>query len=211
VKKAMVLYAMHNFMTQILLFTDDSADMAIKSLQQPTKLPYTRTLTSKLIGLQIKRVMYGLIRDGTVSLLRELDKTMLGEGKRTKAEWASSFCVISILSMCVEMVQIATDLKIVHLVKEEKGKSSQSRAKSGRLCQELDFRFISNWEEIFHKAFKSYKPMGSRKNERGFNPIRDGLDIDDGEDHVGAIVKLVDQVRRVLTEYGNCPTHLGVK
>lgn len=205
----MVLYAMHYFMTQILLFTDDSADMAIKCLQQPIKLPYTRTLTSKLISLQIKRVMYSLIHDDTVSLLRELDKTMLGEGKRTKAEWASSFCVISVLSMCVEMVQIATDLKIVHLMKEKKGKPSLSRAESRHLCHELDFRFISNWEEIFHKAFKSYKRIGSRKYEHGFNPIRDGLDIDDREDPDDAIMRLVDQVRGVLTEHGNCPTHLG--
>jgi hypothetical protein len=52
---------------------------------------------------------------------------MFREGRRTKPEWASSFCVLLILSMCAEMIQVATDLKIVHLMKE-KARSKISRA-----------------------------------------------------------------------------------
>src|SRR5277367_874403 len=109
---------MHYFMAQILVFTDDSADAVINSLNRPTRHPYKRTLTSKVITLQIKHVMHKLVRGQTSELLENL-QTAMSTKNSSKREWASSFCTILILCMCAEMVQSATDLKAVHMMIEE--------------------------------------------------------------------------------------------
>jgi hypothetical protein len=193
-------------MTQILLFTGDSADQAIRNLHHPAKFLYTRTLTSKLISLQIKQEMYDLAHDATGYLLRDLEDAMLNRGNDTRV-WASSFCVISILCMCVETVQVATDFKIVHSMTEEEGVPKLSRDESRHRCQHLDEHLISTWEKMFHQVFKSYKRHGIRKHERGFNPIRDGLEFDNAKGLDEAIVRLVIEVRKVATEQGQCPPH----
>lgn len=71
-----MLYVMHYFIAPSLVFTEKSADEAINSLIRPTKLSYKRTLTSKLITLQIKRVMHCLVREKTSKLLDDLQEAM---------------------------------------------------------------------------------------------------------------------------------------
>lgn len=188
-------------MTQVLVSTDDSADVAIKCLSRPTRLPYTRTLTSMLLSLQIKQEMYILIQKATVDLLEELRKTICANESITKTAWGSSFCAISILCMCLEMVQSATDLKLVHMMREE-GHSRLSRADSENQSRELPILYCI---EMFHSAFRSHKRIGSRKNEHGFNPIRDGLSVDNKRGLDEAVAELIDGIRHIITEHGNHP------
>jgi hypothetical protein len=192
-----VLYAMHYFMAQILVFTDDSADAVINSLDRPTRFPYKRILTSKVITLQIKQVMHKLVHGQTSELLEGLQTTMSTKNP-TKGEWASSFCAILILCMCAEMVQSATDLKAVHMMSEE-GYTKLSRAKSMEECREIP---ISYFIELFHSIFRSFQRTGVRKNERGFNPIRDGLTVDNKKGLDEPITQLVDDILDILAEHG---------
>lgn len=202
VGRAIVLYAMHFFMTQIPLFTNDSAVALIRSLSHPTKLSYTPNLTSRLLNLQIKQVMYNLVYKTTGDVLRDLENAILpansAANNNNRAAWTTSFCVISILCMCVEMVQTATDFRIVYLMTEE-GRVGLSRADSMNDDRE---RPISHSIEMFHLAFKSYKRNGSRKNERGFNPIRYGLEMYNEHGLDQAAVDLIDEIRQVLAEHG---------
>lgn len=197
-QKALVLYAMHYFMTQVLVFTDESADAALNCLTRPTRLPYTRTLTPKLLSLQIKQEMYVLIREATTHLLEDLRKTMCASENTSKIAWGSSFCAISILCMCLEMVQSLTDLKIVHMMREE-GNSNISRADSENQSRELPIFYSM---EMFHLAFRSHKRIGSQKNEHGFNPIRDGLNVDNKSGLDEAVVALIKALRQIVTKHG---------
>jgi hypothetical protein len=185
-------------MAQILVFTDGSADAAINCLNRPTRLPYNRTLTSKVITLQIKQVMHKLVRGQTSELLGWLQTTMCSNNPR-KGDWASSFCAILILCMCAEMVQSATDLKTVHMMSEE-GYIKLSRAKSMEECREMP---ISYFIGLFHSIFRSFQRTGIRKNERGFNPIRDGLTVGNKKDLEEPITQLVDDILHILAEHGS--------
>jgi hypothetical protein len=208
VGKAVELYAMHYFMTQILVFTDDSAESAVKSLRRPTKLPYTGTLTSKLISLQIKRVMYALVFEKTGDTLTKLESTLLAAKGNEGTAWATSFCVIAILCMCVEMVQVAADLKIVHMMREEEGHGKLSRDDSKNHLRE---RPLAECQARFHHVFKSYKSNGKQKNERCFNPIRYGHSGYKEKGIDKATGGLIDEVSRVCTDYSRCPSLFSLK
>ena len=180
----------------------------MRSLHHPIKLPYPYKLTSRLIGLQIKRVMYNLALETTGYILEKLEKCMLAGKLSGGTAWATSFCVISILCMCAEMVQIATDLKIVHIMKEEKGYTEISR--EDRISHKRG-EALFDCQKKFHFVFKTHKRNGNQKNERGFNPLKHGLDIYSERGLNKTTENLIDNVRRAMTERGNCHSHSYMK
>src|SRR5271156_5281387 len=102
-----MLYAMQYFMSRVITFNKVSAEKAVEGLRRPHKLNFARTLTSTLLNLQIKQAMQGLLSATTDDVLLSLDAAM--SGPKTKAAWADIFCVILILCMCIEAVQVAND------------------------------------------------------------------------------------------------------
>ncbi len=205
VRKSLELYAMHYFMTQVLLFTNDSADKAVRSLRAPTRLHYTRTLTSKLISRQIKHAMDTLLRAKTEEILKELENKLM---TKAKAAWAPSFCAISILCMCGEMIQVNTDIRVVYQMRKKSdggiGKTQLSRDTSIKICRELEDLPISLCMKMFHEIYKSPRRGTGCKSKQGFNPVRDGLDVN-AENGIGqATVDLVNEVRRIMDDNGQC-------
>jgi hypothetical protein len=72
------------------------------------------------------------------------------------------------------MVQSATDLKTIYMMSEE-GHSKLSRPKSMEQCRELPIQYFI---KLSHDFFRSFQRIGGQKIQRGFNPIRDGLNPD---------------------------------
>jgi hypothetical protein len=101
--------------------------------------------------------------------------------------------------MCAEIVQSATDLKTVHMMSEE-GHSKLSRAKSMEQCRELPIHYFI---KLFHDFFRSFRRTGGQKNQRGFNPIRDGLNPDNKKGLEGPTTELVEEVLRILIKHGS--------
>jgi hypothetical protein len=187
---------MHFFMSRIITFTKDSAKKVIDSLQRPMQRPYKQSRSSKLLMHQIKREMHGLQYEMTMKVLEGLEKELKS---RSRANWATSFCVILILCMCMELTQVALDGAVVQAILEKRGsnKLSESREDGFAICRQLDYRVFEECKEIFHIVHKS-KPG---RNERGgrFNPIRDGIDGDtsQGIDEE----QLVNDVRQIMTDH----------
>jgi uncharacterized protein (UPF0297 family) len=192
----MKLHAMHFFMSRIISFTDESARKVVESLRIPMQLPYRRSLSSKLLMHQIKREMHVLQWELTMKVLKGLQKEFK---TKSKVSWATSFCVILILSMCMEAVQIAIDGFIVQKLLEENGINTlpTSRDDGFHIGRRLDDMPFEDCREIFHMVYRS-------SNERGFNPIRDGIDVNKSVGIDEDTVQLVNDIRRIMRDHRKC-------
>jgi hypothetical protein len=102
--EAMKLYVMHYFMGRLITIADGSGEEAFHSLQMPMKLLYDLSSTSQLLNRQLKHTMFVLLKETTRRVLENLEKELRS---RTRASWAPCFCVILILCICAEELQVA--------------------------------------------------------------------------------------------------------
>jgi hypothetical protein len=193
-RKVMKLHAMHYFMSRIITFTEESAKKAVERLRIPMQLPYKRSLSSKLLMHQIKREMHTQQQELTLKVLKGLEKELKS---RSKNSWATSLCVILILSMCMEAVQVAVDGFIVQqkmLEKDRNNTLSVSRDDGFDIGRRLDDLPFEDCREIFHMIYRS-------SSERGFNPIRDGVDVNKSIGIDEDTVILVNDIRRIMRDH----------
>ena len=198
-----MLHAIHYFMGRIITFTKDSAKNAIAQIRTPMQLPYQHSLTNRLINRQIKQVMYEILQELTRDVLEGLEKELR---TRSKASWAATFCVILILSICVEAVQVATDAFIVQaLIKGADTIGKATRDTGIEISRSLDDLLFKHYTELFHLIYRTSRPKHGHRNERGFNPIRDGVDIDEKEGINNSTEHLVNDIRKIIKDHCNCP------
>jgi len=188
-----MLYAMHYFMSRMIIFTKDSAEKAVERIRRPHKLNFAQILTSTLLNLQIKQAMQGLLLETTEAVLSGLDGKISG---RKKADWADNFCVILILCMCIEAVQVASDSHAMAALRKD-SKCGLSRINICRLLDEKPFKHLA---EIFHMCYNTKR--ANLKSHVGLNPIRNGLRVDLVEGITPQMVKLVNDVKAIMNTYG---------
>lgn len=189
---------MHYFMSRIITFTKESAEKAIEGLRKPHTLRFAQTLSSTLLNLQVKQAMHHLLSETAHAVLEDLEKA-LSKSKGRPSTWADIFCVILILCMCIEAVQVASDSHAMAALRQDP-KRDLSRAK---ICRELDERPFKDLTELFHLAYKSRKV--SRKGRLGFNPIRTGIMADEEEGITPQMVELVHEIMQIMIKHGICP------
>jgi hypothetical protein len=190
-----MLYSMHYFMSRIITFTKESAEKAIGVLQRPHTLKYAQTLSSTLLNLQIKQAMKGLLSETTNAALEELENVM-SKSKGKANSWADIFCVILILCMCIEAVQVASDSYAMAALRKDPNCGLDRQM----ICRELDEKPFNHLTELFHMAFKTAK--ASSKRRIGFNPIQLGLGINKEEGITPQMVELVYEVKRIMVTHG---------
>jgi hypothetical protein len=171
-----MVYVMHYYLTKKLRLSEESANVAGQNLDAPKMLQYEATLPSTLISTQIKHEMYKLLRDLMIEILDVLDKV-----RHLKASWAPTFCAIVMLIMCVEMVQVSIDQKIVRTMIEDEDKSQLSRDASREQGETL--------EELIFICTERCKP------------VLNSLDIDKVA-HDQATVDLLCEVQQIVNLYG---------
>jgi hypothetical protein len=206
---------MQFFMTKSIVMLRDASEGIQKLFPGPMELNY-KNPNMRLINIQVKHVMYSLIRDTYLAVLEELEKNL--RPKEPKL-WAPTFCCILILCMCAEMVQITSDLRVVNALDDishstnwlDRNGNSASRDDSIEVCRNLDDRPIATAENNFHTIYKMTKLKDDSKWGQGFNPIRDGLDTvrkarlgKDVEDFVGRILAVVSDHRKSLSAGSIC-------
>jgi hypothetical protein len=187
---------MHYYMSRTITFTEESAKKVIESLRTPMQLPYKRRLSSRLLMHQIKSQMHALQVELTEKVLKGLYKEFK---TKARASWATSLCVILILSMCMEAVQVAVDGVVVQRLSERKTTDTLflSRDDGFRISRQLDDLLFGNCVEIFHMVYRSKKG----RKDRGFNPLRDGIDVDKAREIDEDTVQLVDGIRRIMRDH----------
>lgn len=193
---------MHFFMSKIITFTKGSDKRVFENLRSPTQLSYGRSMSSKLLNYQIKREVYLLQLELTVEVLEELQAELR---RKSKGLWATLFCVIMILSMCMEAVQLAIDGFIVQglLKKDVTNISSESRADGFQIGRRLDHLLFGDCLDIFHMIYRSGK-FEKESTRKTFNPIRDGINVDTSKGIDKETVQLVNDIRRIMSDHREC-------
>lgn len=190
---------MHFVMSRVISFTRESANKVVQSIRLPMQRPYKYNVSSKLLNYQIKRELNILQYESTSEILEKLQTELR---RRSRASWATSFCVILILSMCMEAVQIAIDGFIVQKMLESNGTNSFSVSRHDGLdiARRLDNRPFKDCMDIFHMIYRSGETRtGTNKGE--FNPIRDGIRLDEAQGIDEDTVQLVNEIRRIMREH----------
>ncbi|KAH8654611.1 hypothetical protein BGZ60DRAFT_157366 [Tricladium varicosporioides] len=216
-RKALKLYAIQFFMTKTIVVLPDGSDDISEHLNCPSELNLQRP-NLRMINIQIKHVMYSLIRETYVEVLEELEANLR---PKDLSSWTPSFCCVLILCMCAEMVQITTDHRIVCAL-DDMTKSPNGRDKNGNtasrddsydVCYKLDDLPIASAESNFHVTYKSVNLKDNPKREQGFNPIRNGLDAvrkaklgPDVEVFVGRILEIMEKYRSELNKESTIPS-----
>jgi hypothetical protein len=186
-------------MSRVISFTPESAQKVVQSIRSPIQRPYKYNVSSKLLNYQIKRELNMLQQELTSEILEKLQTELR---RRSKASWATSLCVILILSMCMEAVQIAIDGFIVQKMLESNGTNrlSMSRDDGIHIARRLDNRPFKDCMDIFHMIYRSGESRtGTSKGE--FNPIRDGIGLDKVQGIDEDTVQLVNEIRRIMDKY----------
>jgi hypothetical protein len=195
-----MLHAMHYFMNHIITFTAESAEKAVTHLRAPRLFEIVNgpTLTSTLLNLQIKQAMQALLKEMTRAVLDGLDHILLGP--KTKVSWASTFCVILIICLCIEAVQVASDSFAMAALR----KDPACRLSRIDICHQLDDKPFKALVDIFHMAYKTSKARN--KSRIGYNPIRNGLVVDENEGVTQQMVDLVNDIKQIMTVHGKRPS-----
>jgi hypothetical protein len=193
-----MLYATTYFMSRIITFTKMSAEKAVENLRSPSLQPYIMgpTLASRLLNLQLKKVMHSLQRKYMIDVLAGLEN-LFAERPR-KSSWAEAFSVHLILCMCVEQIQVAVDAVCMAALRRDPACVPHSL----EIIRSLDDGVYRKVVEMFHMAYKTAQSSLSWTERPGFNPIRDGLKLDETNGVTPQMIKLVQDVRQIMICYG---------
>jgi hypothetical protein len=191
-----MLHAMHYFMSRIIGFSKTSAEMVVGRLRKPQVLPFAQAVTSTLLNLQIKQAMQRLLRETTEQVLEGLDKAI--SLQKSKVNWADTFCIVLILCICLEAVQVASDCYAMAELRDNP-KSGLSRP---GICQQIDAKPFKQLTDLFHMVYKTQKATTNKKSKKGFNPIQNGISVNLGEEIPPQMVNLVNEVREIMTTHG---------
>jgi hypothetical protein len=202
--KAKMLYAMHYFMSRVILLTESSLSAARHALPSPTPVEYDFSLTPRLLHRQVKREMHTIIRYTTREVLGSLESELR---TRKRSSWPTAFCTILILCLCIEAVQVAVDGFVVFTKLRNGGDPAMRREMAVHIARDLDDRPYGGWTSLFHAIYRSHRSTRSHKPESLFNPIRDGLQANKEEGLGKDEVRLVEAIRQLVSEHSESRAH----
>ena len=143
--------------------------------------------------------MHALRREVMTEVLEELERELRS---KSKAAWATCFCVTSILCICMEYAQTAMDAFTMHTRLHGAEKESPSSEATIEACRKLDKLLFRQLLAIFHTIYKSHQTSKTQNCDRTFNPIirdRLGTDIQNGLDQESA--HLVIEIRQIISSH----------
>ncbi|CZR66934.1 uncharacterized protein PAC_16835 [Phialocephala subalpina] len=202
--KAMMLYAGYRFMNTGIRYTHTSFSALVGSIKNPPIQNITSRLVSRLLNRQLKYAVNEVMKRETASLLEELQRELYS---KKKSAWATTFCVILILCICMEEVQTAMEGLVLHL-REHPGSATADEDEAIAVCRRLDDLPFAHMCELFHMAFKTHKigdmSLGKRKRKSsttGFNPLKGEMIERNESDGFGKeAVELIGEIRTIMKE-----------
>ena len=185
-------------MGRTITFTSTSAKNIASRLRNPVSEPYDPHSISRLLNRQLKSDMHTILREITNDVLEELEKNLK---TKSKASWALSFCVVSILCICMEEIQIAINGFGMHTRFHGAETDIPSSQDSIEVCLKLDAKPFNHVIGLFHGVYQTRKLPSANRRDKVYNPIRDGPEINfvEGLDQESA--DLVTEIRRIAFEH----------
>lgn len=149
-------------MRTLITFTADSAAMLATADEafRGTACSPDQYRSSRLLGRELKYFMHNVHKSNLGKVLGEFEICLR---KQEATMWPVCFCVVLILCLCTEDIQIATN----NFISSEKRIFDQSRP-GYHECLELE---KLPFAQIFHDAFGTHKKPTGHGNKSGFNPI----------------------------------------
>jgi hypothetical protein len=202
----MMLYAGYRFMNTDVRFTPASFSAVKDSVKKPPIQNITSRVIPGLLNRQIKYAVNDIMKRETWSLLEDLQRELY---RKSKSTWATIFCVLLILCICMEEVQTAMEGLVLHS-RENSGSVNPDGEEAIMVCRQLDDLPFAHMCELFHIVFKSHKigdtRIGKRKKKSdtaGFNPLRGAMvERNESEGFGKEAVELVGEIRRTMKELG---------
>src|SRR6266567_483604 len=135
----------------------------------------------------------------TSNLLEDLQRELY---RKSKSAWATTFCVLLILCICIEEVQTAMEGLVLHS-RANPGSVKPDGEEAILVCQRLDDLPFAHMCQLFHMVFKSHKisdTSASRRKKKsdtaGFNPLRgEMVERNESEGFGEEAVELVREIR----------------
>jgi hypothetical protein len=202
----MMLYAGYRFMNTSVRFTHASLSTIKSNIRNPPVRNITTRVISRLLNRQLKYAVNDVMKRETRSLLEDLQKEL---HRKSKSSWATTFCVLLILCICIEEVQTAMEGLVLHS-RENAGTVNPDGEDAILVCRRLDDLPFAHMCELFHMVFKSHKisdtTTGKRKKKSdtaGFNPLRgEMVERNESEGFENEAVELVREIRSIMRELG---------
>ena len=160
-------------------------------------LPFDTSLPSRVLNRQIKHSMQLILSETTRKVLHDLEKQLR---LRSKAAWVPCFSCVILLCICIEEIIIAIDGFVLHKNTDNHVPTFNESDMMQSIRRLEDF-FI-DLKTLFHEIYRSAKDRTGPKNERAFNPVRDGIDVDEAEDLTEDMRTLVKDIHRTLDTCG---------
>jgi hypothetical protein len=179
-------------MGQIIAFTEDSATIAVESLQMPSKIPTSQDcIAAWAVNRQMKAGMKPIYEELLGDVLDGLEHEFNEKDRTDRTSWARSFCLITILCMIVEELQIVCDGMVLNNISRE-NEDAIGAAKSGvTCCQELEEVLVKYCWSIFSHM------------DRQYNPIKNGCPKDEGWGQNTGVAELFEEICQVIYNFGN--------
>jgi hypothetical protein len=193
-----LMYTLHYFMGRRITISPSSVERLTQHFPKSTARA-DKSMVSRLLNRQIKAAMHSLLREVTRNVLEDLGRDLK---TRSKTVWSPCFCVIAILCICIEEVQIATNSFVTCPLAHGTRTAQPSSQATIDICRKLDNIPFVHLMDLFHGLYKTYKPLTIQRNDHVYNPIRDGLEIDSSEGIGQDSVNLVNDLHKVVEDHG---------
>jgi hypothetical protein len=164
-----MLHSIHYFLKSLPTLTEESANKIYPEMEM-FGAPRERYLSSRLLNRQIKYAMHKLSRDITIEVLEGLERTMRS---RTRDSWGTSFCAFLVLCLCMEGLQIASDIFVICDMQKEGVHSTLTRGQSLSACRKIDENPFNQCKKLFHDIYRSHRGPHRPGREAAFNPLQD--------------------------------------
>jgi hypothetical protein len=194
----MTVYSTFVFTASTIRVTDASASLIARKLSYPTLQLYGSKIVSRLLNRQLKFAMNTLLREKMREVLRDLEKALK---RRDKFLWGTTFCVVSILCICIEEVQIALDEFAVHIFQHGSPTERLSSSYIVEKCQELDEIPYVHHSRFFHGVYKNSQILPLEGIGNSSQHGRDAPAAAANSDSRDATASLVCDIRRLLCKY----------
>ncbi len=150
---------------------------------------------------QIKLAVFMEQRPRIVRVLRQWGRLMRSAA-RAERNWPTAFCVFIVLTLTMDKTIAAAHRFCEGRIKFRGREAESERETFENLRRLMETSLFERCKEIFHCRYKTRKGG----NER-CNPVRDGTAAWRGEEVEGRTERLIDDIQRVVRDYGMCSPH----
>jgi hypothetical protein len=188
---------MNYAMSREILMCEDSVERTFQGLRNPVQFPIQPNLVSSFIDRLVRYELYLMLVETARDVLKDLEEALQSKDKKL---WASCLCGVLIICLCGELTQLDQNMNNIYEIQKLGEELGTSRHTSIGYCRQVEYHLVGHYVNKFHSCYKSQQKTLNKRNQNGFNPIRDGLSLDNEYGLGQAEVSLANEIRKILRD-----------